>query len=985
MDTGNVFSEFEIENVPNGEYILRLASHLCVKGDGGIFDIDGSDLKYQRTSTRSDSFEGSPSTASVEFRAGDHELVINIKAGGGTIDIGDIKVEALDDPRLGSESFAIEGYLFDPEFETVDEDTIRDKPNMELQKVEGEVLVEDTDHNGYFYGSQTSVTSGDVSLNAFSIRPDGFTDIQGLEIKTPGQALFIGGLTGALTLVSDGLIPAGTNTAQVILYNHNTDVTSYCRTIVNGRVLDPSGVGVAGMNVVIGRNTRQEKTDTNGDYSILVYGDRGNFTTSLNSRIEDVSFSYLGDCSVDLPINRSISIDVDPFEKGGDFDNENPFTADDFTVNEFTALLNIVHKRGGNYQYGLGYFDVAGRFTTIATEERLEFYIPFFTEDLNTYFPTQFPTPDTFETGVAIVNWEIFHEAPPWAVAYRWYRTENTLYNFYLQWVANSIQYVSRFDSDADTPIVVSFGSSEAKEIYINLENLQFFKDEKSDSQLGYVFQTGDRLRIMTDENGKFFETFFDFPVKEQRGFDVVIDAENALPELKRGMLFEVYTPKLERTVDLLFEVGPCYDIVNGQHSVTSDTFRSGDTYNRQRVMIAQDDSSGGGGVDRFKRSIESASVSDFYTSQVSGIGRPNIIDPDSREVVRGSELKFSNAFIEDTNINGLSSFDPLSSKPLPQEFGGITKIAFVNNVMLVLFPSKTFSIYINRSMITDVNGQVIQAQSSSFFSQENELNGDYGTANPESFVIYKGRAFWWDVFAGSIVQYDSNGTDNINYQMDRYFAKKGRDLLGLTEQSEVVAIYDSYFNSYIVTFRPINDPSAPQDIQTGETVAYNTSIRRWITFFSFIPQFYGRSGKRIVTFNEGQLWLHNESDTYNTIYGSQVPSQVRVIANGAPDSMKIWFNMTQRGTSPWPCPEISNDGGQLSNLIETDFENKEGDEWHAFLLKDQNTPNITDPLIQGDEMRSRVLELLMQIESSELEVLSNVDVYATPSERTNK
>ena len=94
---------------------------------------------------------------------------------------------------------------------------------------------------------------------------------------------------------------------------------------------------------------------------------------------------------------------------------------------------------------------------------------------------------------------------------------------------------------------------------------------------------------------------------------------------------------------------------------------------------------------------------------------------------------------------------------------------------------------------------------------------------------------------------------------------------------------------------------------------------------------------------------------------------------------------MTQRASSPWSLPEITNDIGQLTNLIESDFENKEDDEWHAYLLRDINTPNVTTPLIEGDVMRSRVLELKMEISSDELEVLSDVDVYATSSERTNK
>ena len=46
--------------------------------------------------------------------------------------------------------------------------------------------------------------------------------------------------------------------------------------------------------------------------------------------------------------------------------------------------------------------------------------------------------------------------------------------------------------------------------------------------------------------------------------------------------------------------------------------------------------------------------------------------------------------------------------------------------------------------------------------------------------------------------------------------------------------------------------------------------------------------------------------------------------------------------------------------------ENNEGEEFYAGLLKDENTENISDPIINGDDMRSSSLLVLLENDSTE-------------------
>jgi hypothetical protein len=58
--------------------------------------------------------------------------------------------------------------------------------------------------------------------------------------------------------------------------------------------------------------------------------------------------------------------------------------------------------------------------------------------------------------------------------------------------------------------------------------------------------------------------------------------------------------------------------------------------------------------------------------------------------------------------------------------------------------------------------------------------------------------------------------------------------------------------------------------------------------------------------------------------------------------------------------PAITTSEDNLSNLLASDYEDTEG-KYYAGFWFDQNTPNVLNPLIEGDSLRGYYMEMKLQ------------------------
>ena len=88
--------------------------------------------------------------------------------------------------------------------------------------------------------------------------------------------------------------------------------------------------------------------------------------------------------------------------------------------------------------------------------------------------------------------------------------------------------------------------------------------------------------------------------------------------------------------------------------------------------------------------------------------------------------------------------------------------------------------------------------------------------------------------------------------------------------------------------------------------------------------------------------------------------------------------------TDIFSCPDITNSKGQTSELSVDDFEEWEG-VYYAALLRDSSTPNISNPLFEGDELRDHSLIVKFSNTGTDYARLFAVGCIHSNSELTNR
>ena len=247
-----------------------------------------------------------------------------------------------------------------------------------------------------------------------------------------------------------------------------------------------------------------------------------------------------------------------------------------------------------------------------------EIYVPFITEDLNRALPDQY-APLTYRYGKPTIKWTIDSKTvlPKWVSTFQWMRTKNSIYSRYLQWVINQVTYLSATRTTETPEIETTPNNYDAVAIKISLKNIFQYSATNNDSLVGYQFQDGDRLRIISDRDLSPINGINDFEVT---GYDIssvsiIIKSVGTTFEIKSGMFIEIFNPKSVETLDeqIFYEVGETIPVSNGILSTFSGTFKNGDTYWRGRQIVVSDDATNFASA--YPVSVEDASISDFFKS----------------------------------------------------------------------------------------------------------------------------------------------------------------------------------------------------------------------------------------------------------------------------------------------------------------------------------------------------------------------------------
>jgi hypothetical protein len=387
------------------------------------------------------------------------------------------------------------------------------------------------------------------------------------------------------------------------------------------------------------------------------------------------------------------------------------------------------------------------------------------------------------------------------------------------------------------------------------------------------------------------------------------------------------------------------------------DIFNSGDCFRRYCDMPFVSTASQ---VCRVYSYIEASSASNLFTSNADGFGRPNTVDAQIKRVTRQSTIYYSELFIAETNINGLSSVYDSNYESYDQRYGGIYKFRVKNTGLVMMQELKLSLVPVDRIIYGDLQLNTAVGTSNAVLSpQAVPYAGEFGIGrNPESHAVFGDNDYGIDVLRGVVWRLANDGITVISDtgSMHNYFTDKCKAIVATGQKSQIYGVFDTKFNEYVIAFAQVI--AGVENIIPAETLAWNERFNQWSTFYSYHPEGMCSANSGIVTFKEGRLYVHNVNPIYNKFYGILYNSEFWVYLNAVPSNVKILESISEETNSPWEVYQITTPNGQLTNLIASDFEKRENNEYAA-VWRDTNTPNIIPPalpLFEGDVMRDRTM-----------------------------
>lgn len=655
---------------------------------------------------------------------------------------------------------------------------------------------------------------------------------------------------------------------------------------------------------------------------------------------------------------------------------------------------NTGFKSGAIHPFGLVYYDRAGRSGAVNATSDSQVYVPLQTEVASTALRQN------------TISWQITHTPPDWADYYRWVYAGNTTENYFLQTIITNIDSL---DSNG----------------YVYFEVNRLIADMADAANKfnirPYVWEKGDRVRFLYHQVGSTYSAiagFLDFeiigPVDPRENVylldkegDFIVDADgNKIKDTKKqgftieafdyesygistnNTIVEIYRPAPQQDSLLYYEFGKTYPILNAHttnrmhggdtnqstSTPASGTFTHGDVYLYMRLLW-----------DIFP--VESSWYSDFFDSEVTNKGLPNIVNRNMRRQQFISNLRWSGRKIENTLVNELSKNDSADYDTLAERFEDIYSIREDGYTLKILQKNKPTSIYVGKAGLkqADIGGQDLVTITDNVLGSKAVWENDYGTVFPGSVVRSHDYLYFYDIYNGCVIRWADNGMVAISdYGMKKYFRDKSRALLASGLQNiHVYATYEKAYDNYIIAlvddFNPTNNA----------TWAFSEKDNAWTTRFSFTPSWVGSCGMTMFSSpSSGKLYSHNTNLLRNNFYGVQYNSEVTFVSNDQPNMNKVFNALAIHSNKKWSAPAtgdvLINSNGTVmqSRLKEAQFQTREGIHTAAFLRDMYSSGSERlDDLHNGRVLRGESIKIKLTNTDTSEAVLFGVNVKSTISE----
>lgn len=402
---------------------------------------------------------------------------------------------------------------------------------------------------------------------------------------------------------------------------------------------------------------------------------------------------------------------------------------------------------------------------------------------------------------------------------------------------------------------------------------------------LSYEFAKGDYVQLEKDSGSEITtivktiigtRTLIDVSGTEYSGFWLILPkGEEAIADYLDSVAY-IYRPKSEVENLIYYEDFTTYDTSAVGFNTTTGYVGEGDAWFVERKFEYFN-----GSETEPKKVTTIEAVEDFYINVDDGIrawsrGRV-LVEFDTQGQVTLQDFVWSEPYLDNTKINGISFFSAVNRKQLDEKDGQIQRIKLVGDVLKVIQDNKETSMYIGKKLIINADGTLNLANTNEFIGTVYPMKTEYGTRYPLSIVKNNRDLYYWDNDRGQVIRSSPNGQIPISdYNMKSEFLRIKQSIDSATS-SKVIAHYDVKNDEFFITFR-YGTTSETWVFKEGANVW--TEQRDYTDSSGGIVDLYASLDTLTFGLKKGALWKFESGTTYNVFFGDSKPLSVTGLLN---------------------------------------------------------------------------------------------------------
>ena len=516
------------------------------------------------------------------------------------------------------------------------------------------------------------------------------------------------------------------------------------------------------------------------------------------------------------------------------------------------------YKKDAIHDFAIEYSDGKGRRSTVITNSLLSATSPS-------------PTGSTVDNGRITAEISINSTAPTWAESYAVLYTKNQSYSYTLDFIGTVIDETNNIWS-------------------VSLDDLYAFRIQNLGTPLAYNFQDGDVIQIIESVGGTFvYNTISPIVISGEDGLTTARKitfnfSSGALLVSGTKYLFQIRRANRSQDNKLYYEIGHNYPIVNGLHqsnkqnqtellSAIVDLSDTGDVYYKLRYFVAHASSPVTNASTEF---VEDSNFSDYYRSKVTNIGRASVVNDNARELLRGTQVVYSQPYIPETEINGISTVYDTSLKQYSTQYGSIQKIHADGRDLKVFQESRNGTVGIQRQLVLTGTQQTYETQT--VLTPINYTDAEYGIGlNPESLSVYGYREYIADTFRTSILRISRDGYTEISSKSLQGFWTED---LNKKEKQRVRIVWNKNFNEVVVSSSSGQWVLNPSGAIGAESATITISVSDYPVInvgdiFSVNIRFNTLEAPTVITYYKRDATVTNVNGELITLTYTNVPGGV--------------------------------------------------------------------------------------------------------------